>query len=174
MQTKEGKDYLMYAKARNQAKSACRKAVKDYEKDIAKKVKTNPKAFYAYAKTKMRTQEGIADLRDSSGVSATTDSGKAEMLNRFFCSVFTREDLQTLPECARKDFSVELHDIHIETNTVLKLKITRCVSQQAQMLCILGFYKSLQRLLRIQWQLCLKSLLTLVLFSCCRSHLERI
>ena len=84
MQTREGKGYLMYAKARNQAKSACRKAVKDYEKDIAKKVKTNPKAFYAYARTEMRTQEGIADLRDSSGVSATTDSGKAEMLNCFF------------------------------------------------------------------------------------------
>ena len=37
--THEGLDYHEYAKARNET----RKALRDYEKDIAKSIKTNPK-----------------------------------------------------------------------------------------------------------------------------------
>jgi len=43
---RKGKDYLEYAKARNVAKNEIRKADRDYEKEIAKKAKANPKAFY--------------------------------------------------------------------------------------------------------------------------------
>ena len=45
--TKDGRDYREYAKARNRARAVCRKAVKNYEKAIARAAQHNPKAFYA-------------------------------------------------------------------------------------------------------------------------------
>ena len=89
METREGREYCEYAKARNQAKWACKKAVRDFERCIAREAKKNPKAFYAYARSKLRTKEGVADLEDKDGEPVTSDRDKASMLNDFFCSVFT-------------------------------------------------------------------------------------
>jgi ribulose kinase len=84
METRDGQDYLVYTRARNQAKSACKKAVKEYEKEIAKNCKRNPKAFYAYAKSKLKVQDSIADLIKPDGSYAATDTDKANVLNSFF------------------------------------------------------------------------------------------
>jgi hypothetical protein len=48
MTTCDGKDYLLYTKARNQAKKACRNAVtvRDHEKKVAADAKENPKCFF--------------------------------------------------------------------------------------------------------------------------------
>ena len=120
MQTREGKDYLLYVKARNQVKSECRKSVKQHEKDIARAAKSNPKAFYAYAKNKLQTREGVADLKDSNNYCATTNTEKAEMLNNFFCQVFTKENLQTVPNLTSR-CETNLEDIDISVIKVKKL-----------------------------------------------------
>ena len=59
LQTREGKDYVLYTHACNQAKSACRRALKDFEKQEARSAKLNPKAFFAviHANSKLRTKE---------------------------------------------------------------------------------------------------------------------
>lgn len=131
MQTREGTDYLLYAQARNQAKKACKNAVKALEIDIAKAAKSNPKAFYAYAKSKMATREGVSELIDNDGKKATTDSEKADMLNEFFCSVFTKENLDSVPDCDEKTLRTELREIEIDTSTVLKLLNELDVSKSA-------------------------------------------
>ena len=77
LQTREGRDYVLYTRARNQAKSACRRALKDFEKQVARSAKSNPKAFFAYVNSKLRTKETVADLRDTNGRKATSDTGKA-------------------------------------------------------------------------------------------------
>ena len=64
MKTKSGYDYEQYAKARNQSKWTCRKALRDFEGNIEKEAKLNPKASYAYARSKLKTKEGIPDLED--------------------------------------------------------------------------------------------------------------
>jgi hypothetical protein len=98
LQTREGTDYLEYCKARNQVKRSCRRAIREFEKKIAAEAKNNPKAFYAYARSKLKTKEGIADLEDGKGSTATSDEDKANVLNDFFCSVFMKEGLEDLPD----------------------------------------------------------------------------
>ena len=120
METRDGQDYLLYARARNQAKQACRIAVKEHEKNIARNAKTNPKAFYAYARSKLKTREGIADLKDARGNTAKTEQAKAHMLNEFFCSVFTREDVSKLPNFTPKVVHEELSSITITEEEVKK------------------------------------------------------
>ena len=44
-------------------KKICRTAVKNYEKNIAKNAKKNPKAFFLYASSKCKTNNGISDLK---------------------------------------------------------------------------------------------------------------
>ena len=89
-------DYNIYVKYRNQAKRACRKAVSDYEYSLSKEVKSNPKAFFAYAKSKLKYASSIPDLKDGSKI-ITSDEGKATLFNSFFKSVFTKEK-STLPD----------------------------------------------------------------------------
>lgn len=124
IETREGKDYLAYTKARNQAKGACRKAVKDHESSIAAMAKKNPKKFYAYAKSKLTASEGIADLVNEHGEKVTLDKAKAELLNSFFCSVFTKENIDEIPNFANRMNGKTLHNIDIDVNKVKKLLLS--------------------------------------------------
>ena len=92
--TKDGRDYREYVKARNRARAVCRKAVKNYEKAIAREAQHNPKAFYAYANSKMKTKEGVADLLDEEGKTITNNKEKANILNNFFLQCIYRGKYQ--------------------------------------------------------------------------------
>ena len=106
MQSRDGADYRTYARLRNQTKKACRTAVKSYEQSVAKEAKQNPKKFFAYARSKLKAKESVADLNDS-GRKASSDMDKANVLNSFFSSVFTDEDFSTLPDC-------EMHQVDFQ------------------------------------------------------------
>ena len=82
-------DYNIYVKYRNQAKRACRKAVSDYEYSLSKEVKSNPKAFFAYAKSKLKYASSIPDLREQNFRIRRRQS--YHTLNSLFKSVFTKE-----------------------------------------------------------------------------------
>ncbi|RUS84500.1 hypothetical protein EGW08_007739 [Elysia chlorotica] len=120
METREGKDYAEYAKARNQAKWECRKAIRDLERKIAQDSRHNPKAFFQYAKSKLNTKCGIADLIRDDGSVAETDKEKAEVLNEFFCSVFTREDTTEIPEFRERDIKHKQQDMYVTEEDVIK------------------------------------------------------
>ena len=51
-------------------------------------MKTNPKAFWKYANSKLKTRTRIDDLDREDGTKATTNREKAEEFNKFFSSVF--------------------------------------------------------------------------------------
>ena len=79
------------------------------DKNIAKEAKANPKLFWKYARQKYasqktKTRNGIADLeKDVDGSLTTNEKDKAEVLATFFGSVFTHEDLNSLPCVTRQD-----------------------------------------------------------------------
>lgn len=90
-------NFKAYAKARNQVKWALRKSVKQKEITLAKNIKTDPKAFYAYVASKQKPKDGVANLSKNDGSLTENDMEKAEVLNAFFSSVFTKEDLDNIP-----------------------------------------------------------------------------
>ena len=92
-ETKQYSDYLEYVSARNAAKSEIRKAVRDYEKEIAKCAKTNPKAFYRYANSKVKSQTRFPDMKCDDGTEVTGNKDKLELFNKFFGSMYTVEDM---------------------------------------------------------------------------------
>ena len=56
-------EIISTVKLRNAAKSEVRKALRNYERDIARRAKKNPKAFYRYVNGKIKGTGVIPDLK---------------------------------------------------------------------------------------------------------------
>lgn len=121
LQTRDKTDYQNYLKARNRARKDCRKAQNLMEKKVAAQAKENPKAFWSYVSGKTKKRSGVADLKKDDGSKTKSDEEKAEVLNAFFQSVFTKEGEDELPPPPIFKFDNELNDINIQIDKVEKL-----------------------------------------------------
>ena len=83
MSTHEGSDYQEYAKARNQARNETRKALRDYEKDIAKKHQNQSQFFWRYVTSKLKTTGEVPHLKRNDGSMTETDEDKVNELNTY-------------------------------------------------------------------------------------------
>ena len=86
MSTHEGSDYQEYANASNQARNETRKALRDYEKDIAKSIKINPN-FLRDVTSKLKNTGEVPHLKRNYGSMAETDEDKVNELNTYFICV---------------------------------------------------------------------------------------
>ena len=83
-----------FTKARNKVNTLLRKEKRKFEREIALKAKSNPKAFWIHTRRSLKSKSGIAPLlndpnnKDSMKFS---DEDKASILLKQFSSVFTRE-----------------------------------------------------------------------------------
>ncbi|KAK3875361.1 hypothetical protein Pcinc_019771 [Petrolisthes cinctipes] len=74
------------------------KAKRGHERGVAEQSKTQPKAFWKFVKTKLKTKSGIAPLLSDPGdPRAICHDDKAEILQKQFVSVFTREPIGPTP-----------------------------------------------------------------------------
>ena len=124
MHTKERTGYLRYAQGRNQLKWSCRKTARDHERNIAGDAKTNnTETVFSYAKKRMKMKTGIADLKKTDGSIAFNSKVKADVVNEFFSSIFTKEDKSSIPDFKKTSYSEPLLDLVITPEQVLnKLK----------------------------------------------------
>ena len=100
---------LAYTKVRNQVDIKVRTCKRQYEKLIAMKAKTQPRMFWAHTRRKMKSKSGIApllsDVNDVKSVKHL-NSEKANILQSQFCSVFTDEPKDSIPNFpSRTDIS---------------------------------------------------------------------
>ena len=105
--------FIEYRRASNKVKTEARNAVREFEKQIAGEAKRNPKAFYRYVRSKMKTKSTVGDLERLDGTMADTDVQKADVLNSFFASVFTTEGEGDIPQFERRAHNTELVDLSI-------------------------------------------------------------
>ena len=120
LKTQDDNDYDLYARARNQAKSECRRSDINYQKMIAKEAKTKPKLFFSFTQSKLKVREGISDLIDNEGNKISSNEGKADILNEFFCSVFTQERLDDIPMCENRNPEISLNSVFFTKEEVKK------------------------------------------------------
>ena len=118
--TKDYDHYVEYTHARNEATKEVRKAKRCYERSIANESKNSPKAFWKYVRSKTKTKSGVKDLLKEDGSYAHTDGDKADILNSFFASVFTNEDLTDVPEPDVMYDGEKLLDVPFTEEEVLK------------------------------------------------------
>ena len=127
MRSRSSLDYSRYKRSANQLRTETRRLRKDFEARLADELKSNPKAFWRYVNTRMKTKVGIDALECENGSILSSPQDKAEILNRFFTSVFVDEDLITVPSLMKRA-TEELPDFTITTAEVLEklrgLKVT--------------------------------------------------
>ena len=66
--------------------------------------------FFKYANSKLKTRCAVPNLMQSNGTLADNDNDKAEELNNYFKSVFTNEDLASIPAFENQS-DISLEDI---------------------------------------------------------------
>ena len=111
-----------YNKDRNTVKTLLRKAKRRFERDIAMKAKTEPKAFWGHTRRKLKTKTGVAPLlsdpKDSSSMKFD-ENEKANILLSQFSSVFTREPEGEIPRIKPRTNS-KIPDLIITVTMVLE------------------------------------------------------
>ena len=119
-------DYARYTRCRNQLRSLTRRLRREFEANLARNIKANPKAFWRYSNTRLKTKSKLDDLTDESGSTVSDDSGKARLLNTFFSSIFTIESSDQMPEPPNQFSGPGIESITITAEMVhkklLKLK----------------------------------------------------
>ena len=81
----------------------------------------NLKAFCKYVRSNQKTKENVADLRTwKKGIYAKTSVSKANILNSFFASIFTEENMNVIPNQEMCYIYSELDDLSITPKIVKK------------------------------------------------------
>ena len=109
-----------YNEARNVATKTVKDAKKNFERKIANEVKSNPKSFWNYVKSKTKAKSPLSTLVKSDGTNVEKDIDKAELLNGFFASVFTKEDLSNIPQIPEISIESCLEDYVFTRENVLE------------------------------------------------------
>ena len=102
-----------YTEAKRIASHEIKEAKITYERQIANNIKTDPES-------KVKTKDKIEAICDENGDLQHLDSEKVEILNNFFASVFTKENLEDLPTVDEKPTVNLLETVNIERETIRK------------------------------------------------------
>ena len=121
----------MYEKAKVDASRKVKQAQMQYERDICEKSKDDPKIFWRFVQSKTKIKENIQCLIDDNGDVHTDNECKAELLNKFFQSVFTIEpENDSLPAFnPRTDLVLDKIIFNVETVKKYLQKINENKSQ---------------------------------------------
>jgi hypothetical protein len=122
METRDGKVHQEYCRTRNKVKNLINKIRREHERSISRQVKTNPKRFWQYIKSKSNTKEQISELysnpQDPTSHTVEDDHQKADVLNNFFSSVFTNEPPGNLPHMDDYPIDFNMPDLEIKEEIV--------------------------------------------------------
>jgi len=119
-----------YRKINKTIQKIIKKSVREFERNLARNSKVNPKSVYSYINSKTATKESIKALYlydetsdDTQSVRKSTTDGAviAGELNKYFVSVFSKENISNLPKVDEK-FSIECPNPSF-TETVVRLYI---------------------------------------------------
>ena len=111
-------DYKAFKEARNKLRCLTQNLRIHHEQDIISNIRRNPKSFWRYINSHMKTRSGIDSIQRPDGSTATSDQEKAELLNSYFASVFTDENQVSFPSIESEVSVPKLEDIIITTSIV--------------------------------------------------------
>lgn len=116
--TQDYQQFLAYKKVEKDVQKSVRRAKRNLERKLAKHAKKNPKAFYKYLNSKTSNRQTVGPLKEGDET-ITEDERMANMLNLFFTSVFTKEDLSNCPDPVTTYFGeCPLEDVQFDPGVI--------------------------------------------------------
>src|SRR5260221_1084505 len=116
-------DWWSYKQARNNVTRELRNARLQFEQKLTTDIKKNQKTFFSYVRSKSRTKDRVGPLKDNNGQVVDDDQKSCDILNSFFSSVYTDENMNNMPEAKQMFYGSEcnkLSNIYLDKNIVLK------------------------------------------------------
>jgi len=110
-----------YVKAAKYASLLIRQSRQNFEELLAKQIKDDRKSFFAYVRSNSKCNIRVGDLSNSQGQLVSDATDKAELLNDFFSSVFTRESVDSIPlpaPCFTGTANERLCDINVDSSGI--------------------------------------------------------
>lgn len=93
--------YEVYKSKLRESVTCNNKAKEEFELKLANNIKQDCKSFYAYVRSKQRCKDKVGPLKDDLGNVINSDKVTADILNKYFSTVFTKEDKTTIPVAAQ-------------------------------------------------------------------------
>ena len=119
--SRNARDTRRYKKLKTACQRTIREAHDTYVHDvIGQSAKENPKKFWSYIEGKKQESSGVSPLRNVDGVIHSEANVKANILNRQFVSVFTKEDTANIPDKGPSPYA-SMEGITVTLNGVEKL-----------------------------------------------------
>src|SRR6218665_302265 len=112
-----------YIKKRNAAKEINRRKIREYEEKLSQNIKRDNKSFYRYMRSKQKRRERVEPLKNDLGEIITEEEEMASMLNIYFGSVLTDEDVENIPEPIKLfegGYDQMLTELHITEEMVVE------------------------------------------------------
>ena len=98
-----------YKRIRNKVTTEIRRSKCRFESKIADKIKVNPKIFFSYVRSKNRSKTTVGPINNENNILISDSGTVASMLNTFFASTFTHENISNIPD-------IIYHPIVLEQN----------------------------------------------------------
>ena len=118
--TRDNISYARYVRCKNDLRRLTRNLRKNFERRLAANIKDNPKGFWRYASSRMKSRAGVENLRTATGDLTKTDNEKADILNSFFSSICTNEDPLSVPCTAGTCSGSVVEDVDLSAALVRK------------------------------------------------------
>jgi len=109
-----------YREAEKKVRNLIRNAKRNFEKKLAKS-NGNSKPFYSYLKNKTQSRSGIGPLLGENNILSTDSKEMADILNKYFSSVFSADDSQGAPQDVEQHEAPQLDNIQIRVSDTRKL-----------------------------------------------------
>ena len=110
-----------YKRVEKDVRNRIRKAKRKFEKKLAssgEKDGVKKRQFYAYVKQRTKCRPSIGPLKDRAGRMVQDEKEMAEMFNKFFNSMFTKENTDNVPDPQQQHGGEMLADVKITTKKV--------------------------------------------------------
>ena len=95
---KDERRYQIYKTKLRDSVKENRKAKQAFEEKLANNIKSDSKSFFAYVNSNKRSNNKIGPLKNSEGKVVEENREASNLLNNYFASVFTKEDVSVVPE----------------------------------------------------------------------------
>ena len=104
-----------YKEALNYYTKEARRSKEKIERKLAENINNYSKSFFAYVRTKSRTNDILAPLVDKHGELSLDDRNNTNILNNSFSSVFTKENIESMTK-RRQQFD-EIKELKAEQSS---------------------------------------------------------
>ena len=122
--------YARYTRCRNDLRRLTRNLRREFEANLVRNIKDNPKGFWRYASSRTRSKAGVENLHTERGGLTASDEEKATVLNEFFSSVCTLEDPHGIPVPAATYTGPVVDDVDISAG-IVEAKLSQLRSNSA-------------------------------------------